>query len=89
MTTSNIQEETDCISLDEESRRRLLEMYAMREKKRQAPAPSVENVIQGLQEMGEEAQRNGLTPEILEDIQMQVAEKVLKKYRNAFSELAS
>lgn len=89
MTTPNIQEETDCTSRDDETKRNLLAMYAMLEKKRQAPAPSVESVIQGLQEMGEEAQRNGLTPEILEDIQMQAAHKVLKKYRNAFSELAS
>lgn len=88
MTTSNIQEETDRISLDEETKRNLLAMYAMLEKKRQAPPPSVESVLQGLQEMGEEAQRNGLIPEILEDIQMQAAHKVIKKYLNAFSELA-
>lgn len=56
------------MSMDAESKRRLLEMYAMLEKKRQAPASSTESVIQGLQEMGEEAQRNGLTPEILDDI---------------------
>lgn len=56
------------LPLDAERKHRLLAMYAMLEKKRQAPAPSAENVIQGLQEMGEEAQRNGLTPEILDDI---------------------
>jgi antitoxin ParD1/3/4 len=56
------------LPLDTESKRRLLAMYVMLEKKRQAPAPSVESVIQGLQEMGEEAQRNGLTPEILDGI---------------------
>lgn len=50
------------------SKRRLRVMYAMLEKKRQAPAPSAESLIQGLQEMGEEAQRSGLTPEILDDI---------------------
>ncbi|EIJ33106.1 hypothetical protein Thini_0459 [Thiothrix nivea DSM 5205] len=56
------------LPLDAERKRRLLAIYAMLEKKRQAPAPSAESVIQGLQEMGEEAQRNGLTPEILDDI---------------------
>ncbi|QTR48768.1 MULTISPECIES: ribbon-helix-helix domain-containing protein [Thiothrix] len=56
------------LPLDTDSKRRLLAMYVMLEKKRQAPAPSVESVIQGLKEMGEEAQRNGLTPEILDDI---------------------
>lgn len=88
MPTSDSQEETDHISLDAESKRRLSEMHVMLEKKRQAPPPSVESVLQGLQEMGEEAQRNGLTHEILEEIQMQAAHKILKKYRNAFSELA-
>lgn len=56
------------LPLDAESKRRLLAMYALLEKKRQAPAPSAESIIQGLQDMGEEAQRNGLTPDILDDI---------------------
>ncbi len=56
------------LPLDDEIKRRLLTMYMLLEKKRQTPAPSAESVIQGLQAMGEEAQRNGLTPEILDDI---------------------
>lgn len=56
------------LPLDAESKRRLLAMYAMLEKKRQAPAPSTGSIIQGLQAMGEQAQRNGLTPEMLDDI---------------------
>lgn len=56
------------LPLDAESKHRLLAMYVMLENKRQAPAPSADSVIRGLREMGEEAQRNGLTPEILDDI---------------------
>jgi len=61
----------------------------MHEKKRQVTVSSVETVIQESQKLGEEIQCNGLIPEILEEIQMQVAHKVLRKYRNAFSELAN
>ncbi|MEZ5448717.1 MAG: hypothetical protein R3E95_19700 [Thiolinea sp.] len=56
------------LPLDDESKRRLLAMYALLEKKRRSSAPSTESVLQGLQEMGEEAQLNGLTSEILDDI---------------------